>query len=741
MECTVNRVENRFHSQLARRSRNERLADLERVASLGIRRLRFPLLWEELAPDDPEKIDWSFADLAVERLRALGIRPIVGLVHHGSGPRYTSLLDPRFPQLLARFARAVAERYPDLDAFTPVNEPLTTARFSGLYGHWYPHARDPLSFCRALLTQIRAVVLAMREVRAVNPAAQLVQTEDLGETFGSPGVAYQAEFENERRWLPFDLLAGALRDDSPAAHYLRWAGIPERELAAFAEKPCPPDIVGINHYVTSSRFLDEDFTKYAPERHGGNGREVYADVEAVRARPEGSAEPTTLLRQAWARYGRPVAVTEAHVDCTREEQLRWFAEIWNSAQAARNEGSAVVAVTAWSLFGAYDWNSLLTVAAGNYESGAFDLRSAEPRPTALAGLLRNVSKTGECRHPLLGAAGWWRRRVRFLPDTPGYDPTDRRQVRTVFTPPASHTGAAPCPMLLITGASGTLGQAFARICYLRGLPYRLLTRGEMDIADGESVKNALRAFSPWAVVNAAGYVRVDDAEQDRERCFRENAQGPGILAAACAERSVRLVSFSSDLVFDGRKDAPYLESDPVAPLNVYGESKAAAERGIANASQSALVVRTSAFFSPWDAHNFVTQTLEKLAAGEPVIAAEDLVISPTYVPDLVHAALNLLIDGEHGLWHLANSGSVSWAEFARTVAFHSGHDPALVWGCPSSDLNFRAPRPRQTALHSQRGQLLNDWRGALDRYFQERRDAAHAPATQPCGANEPFARS
>src|SRR3712207_6083065 len=105
------------------------------------------------------------------------------------------------PSKLSAYARAVAERYPWVEDYTPVNEPLTTARFSGLYGLWYPHGRDALTFARAFLTQVRGVVLAMREVREVNRSARLVQTEDVGKCFSTALLRYQAEFENERRWL------------------------------------------------------------------------------------------------------------------------------------------------------------------------------------------------------------------------------------------------------------------------------------------------------------------------------------------------------------------------------------------------------------------------------------------------------------------------------------------------------------------------------------------------------------
>ncbi len=110
---------------------------------------------------------------------------------------------------------------------------------------------------------------------------------------------------------------------------------------------------------------------------------------------------------------------------------------------------------------------------------------------------------------------------------------------------ATGTGSTTRP-LLITGKTGTLGRAFARLCELRGIAYQLVSRQEMDIADPDSVVRALDALQPWAVINTAGYVRVDQAEAEPERCFRENADGPAVLATACARRGVRLVTYSSN---------------------------------------------------------------------------------------------------------------------------------------------------------------------------------------------------
>jgi dTDP-4-dehydrorhamnose reductase len=702
-ECTVNRVGNRYHDQLEMSGFASRLDDLDRLASLGIRRMRFPLLWERAAPRGGDAFDWRWSDSRIARLQALGVAPIAGLLHHGSGPPDTDLLQPDFPQRLADYARAVAERYPQIDAYTPVNEPLTTARFSALYGLWYPHRCDDRAFVRALLNQMRASVLAMRAVREVNPAAQLVQTEDLGCVTSTPRLRYQARFENQRRWLGFDLLCGRVNADHPLWSYLRAHGASAAELNELVDAPLPPDIVGINCYVTSERFLDDKLERYPRERHGGNRRHRYADVETVRADPALPGGFAARLRETFARYRLPVALTEVHLGCTREEQMRWLHQAWQAAQAVRGEGCDIRAVTAWAAFGSFDWSQLLTRFNGDYEAGLWDVSSGTPRPTALARLAGQLARGQAPDHPVLAGPGWWQREQRL------------------WYPPRGSVQALPQTgrPLLITGARGTLAQAFARLCTLRGLPFRLLARDELDIAEPASVLAALQAWDPWAVINGAGFVRVDDAEHQSAQ-WRENALGPGVLAQACARHGVGLVSFSSDLVFDGNKLAPYVESDLPAPLNAYGRGKLEAERQVLAHAPKALMVRSSAFFGPWDAHNFVTLALRALAGGKRWPAAQDQQVSPTYVPDLVRASLDLLLDGASGVWHLANRGAVSWAELAHMAAEAAGMDTRLVDPCIGRSLGQRAARPRYSVLDSERGSVMPSLADALGRYMVER---------------------
>jgi dTDP-4-dehydrorhamnose reductase len=711
VECTVNRVGSHFNDQLLLNGHHHRLNDLERFAWLGVKTVRYPVLWERTAPGSLAKPDWHWSDLRLPKLKSLGINPVAGLTHHGSGPLYTSLTDPSFATGLAQYAGMVAARYPWLTHYTPVNEPLTTARFSGLYGHWYPHAHSPLLFVQMLLNQCKATVLAMRAIRQVQPDALLVQTEDLGQTHSTPELIYQADFENNRRWLTYDLLCGMVGKGHPMYSYFRWLGVPAGDLQFFLDNPCPPDIIGVNHYLTSERFLDSRIELYPQHMHGGNGKHAYVDTEAIRIPEVEVAGPYHLIKQVWERYKRPVAITEAHLGCTREEQLRWLHQVWQAACKLHGEGVNILAVTAWSMLGSYDWDSLLTNIRGHYEAGLFDVRSPQPRPTVLAKYIQNLTGKQNKEYPVLDSPGWWQRNDRWLGHclTPKLEDTAEEIVLPARGRP-----------ILITGATGTLGQAFEKICTQRGLSFILLSRQEMDITSAGQVESVVNRYHPWAIINTAGYVKAAQAEAEPERCFRENVLGPANLAEICAKKCIRLLTFSSDLVFDGKGQKPYTEKDKVNPVSVYGASKAEAEKQVLTILPSALVVRTSAFFGPWDEHNFVTLFLRSLQCGEPFDARADEYISPTYVPDLVHMSLDLLIDEEEGIWHLANQGSVSWADFGRIAALKAGFDPELAdtW-FRKQQTQANAAEKKFTVLGSEKSHMMPPLTSAISRYVRE----------------------
>lgn len=612
VECTVNRVGDRYRDQTRLTGHHDRIGDLQRFAELGLTALRYPVLWERIAPDRSDERDWRWTDERLAEITRLGMRPIAGLVHHGSGPRYTSLVDDSFAPLLADHAAATARRYPWITEWTPVNEPLTTARFSALYGLWYPHAQDDRLFWLALLNQVDATRLAMHTIRAVNPAAQLIQTEDLGRTYATDKLAWQAEYNNHRRWATWDLLCGRVRPDHPLWGELDRFGLGDR-MRAIADDPCPPDIIGVNHYVTSDRFLDHRLDRYdLPTPASG-----YHDLTAARVLDPPPAGLAGVLRETWGRYGVPLAVTESHLGCTREEQLRWIAQSWRTCERLAADGVDLRALTAWALLGNVGWSGLLTQNVGSYEAGVYDIRGGAPRPTAIAGLLASLAGDQPAApHPVLAGEGWWQRHVRLEHSAFSWGEPVPRSLRE-----------RPARPLLVIGATGVLRQAVEDACALRGLAFCLLKDG----TDPDRVVTALDRYRPWAML---------DFTDHRAACDTATVQ------RLCDARGVHRTVFVID-------DAP------------------------AEVMPAALTIRTSALFSPDGLHDFAALAERSLRAGRQFVAS-DATVTPTYLPDLINASLDLTIDGERGIWQLTSGTALSWAEFARRIAGALGLDPALV---------------------------------------------------------------
>ena len=403
----MNRVHDRFFDQHIWSGHRTRVReDLERIRSLGIRTLRTALHWEYFAATG----SWEFFDESLREMQQLGITPIAGLLHHGSGPPTTNLLDPEFPQKLAAYASQVARRYPWITSYTPVNEPHTTSRFSCLYGYWYPHHSDFASYLRALLNEVKGTVLAMRAVREVQPAAELVYTEDGGAFFSTFELEAERMEREHRRWLGTDLLCGRVDAAHPLYDFLLRHGCTAGELSWFAANPCPPAVLGFNYYLTSDRFLDHRVHLYPECFTGGDGgSEPFVDIEALRVRPAGIAGAGAVLKEAWDRYGLPVAITEAHLGGGSEDQIRWLGEIWMAAEAARASGVDVRAVTVWALLGSWNWCNLCTRDEGAYEPGPFTLRDGRPWPTDLSGFIAKLAGGEGAMSAKASTPGWWRR--------------------------------------------------------------------------------------------------------------------------------------------------------------------------------------------------------------------------------------------------------------------------------------------------------------------------------------------
>jgi dTDP-4-dehydrorhamnose reductase len=242
-----------FRDQLAETGHADRPGDLDLLASLGVTASRYPVLWERTAPKAPEDVDLTWARPRLEGLRERGVEPVVTLLHHGSGPTHTSLVDPAFPELFARYAGAIARAFPWVRRWTPINEPLTTARFATLYGHWYPNATADAAFGRAIVNEALAMLLGMQAIRRFNPRAEFVITEDL-QSFSVHGDVRDARLtsfvahKRERMYLSIELVAGNVLAGHPMYDYLtKICGIAAAELARVAHEARAPDLIGWNY--------------------------------------------------------------------------------------------------------------------------------------------------------------------------------------------------------------------------------------------------------------------------------------------------------------------------------------------------------------------------------------------------------------------------------------------------------------------------------------------------------------
>ena len=272
----------------------------------------------------------------------------------------------------------------------------------------------------------------------------------------------------------------------------------------------------------------------------------------------------------------------------------------------------------------------------------------------------------------------------------------------------------------MTGAAGMLGRDVVRAAQAANHEVVACGREELDIRRGRPVRETLRRELPDAIVNCAAWTDVDGAEADEEGATALNGTAAGALAAAAATIGAAIVHPSTDYVFDGTKREPYVESDPVAPINASGRSKLAGERAVAEANPRHFVVRTSWLFGT-NGRNFVETMLGLAEHNDHVLVVRDQVGCPTYTGDLAEALVRLL-DGEaYGVHHIAGGGECSWFEFA-TAIFEQAGVATRALSCTSDEFPRPAARPAYSVLRTERdwGLLLPDWRDGLAGYLAER---------------------
>jgi len=274
-------------------------------------------------------------------------------------------------------------------------------------------------------------------------------------------------------------------------------------------------------------------------------------------------------------------------------------------------------------------------------------------------------------------------------------------------------------MILVVGSKGMLGQ---ELMGLFGSAARGVDVGDIDITELDSVQRVLLTLKPRVVVNAAAYTDVDGCETEKELALRVNGEGVAYLAMVSKDIGAKLVQVSTDYVFDGGKNAPYLEDDPPAPLSIYGESKLAGEMN-ARFNPDHLIVRTQWLYGH-AGKNFVETMLRLAGERSELGVVDDQIGSPTWTFDLALAIKALIEKDGRGTYHATNSGFVSWNGFAREI-FRLAGLAVTVNPTSTRDLGRPAARPLYSTLDcgklaQETGLVLEPWQEALKRYLELR---------------------
>jgi dTDP-4-dehydrorhamnose reductase len=283
--------------------------------------------------------------------------------------------------------------------------------------------------------------------------------------------------------------------------------------------------------------------------------------------------------------------------------------------------------------------------------------------------------------------------------------------------------------LLVTGGAGMLGQAVAAAATRLGHDVVALSRAELDVTDADHVRRVVAAAEPRAVVNCAAWTDVDGAETAEAAATAINGEGAGNVARAAAASGARLGQVSTDYVFDGAKREPWLESDPVAPLQAYGRTKLAGELAVAAANAEHAIVRTAWLFGA-GGPNFVETMLRLGAERDEVTVVTDQRGGPTWTGHLAPALVEIAERrGDVGVFHAAGAGECSWYEFAVEILDRARLRCRAV---PTTSEAFARParRPAYSVLGTERapGVGLPPWPDGLAAYLAERDGAGAAAA-------------
>jgi beta-glucosidase/6-phospho-beta-glucosidase/beta-galactosidase len=359
-------------------------SDLGLAVDAGARFVRWGVPWYLIQPE-PDRWEWSWLDQVFDRFAELSLRPIVDLMHYGTPLWLEREFDAAdYPERVAEYSVRVAERYRDtVHDYTPVNEPMIHALFSGEYAYWPPYLSGDAGLVRMVHQLGRGFVLAQQGMRDVLGAHGTFVHVDAGMRFVGVEtddlVRERVERLRHQVWLVEDLVTGRVDGAHPLRPLLTQHGVSDDDLDWFAANAVAPDVYGINYYPRHSTELIEA---------GVHHRGAFEDPRPVLdAGAEGLVE---LLREGAERYGAPVMLSETCVTGTVSERTDWLAESAHVLRNLRAEGTDVVGHTWWPLFDMYEWtwrHSTAPREAHRLTMGLFELvetsRGLERRSTSL----------------------------------------------------------------------------------------------------------------------------------------------------------------------------------------------------------------------------------------------------------------------------------------------------------------------------------------------------------------------
>lgn len=278
--------------------------------------------------------------------------------------------------------------------------------------------------------------------------------------------------------------------------------------------------------------------------------------------------------------------------------------------------------------------------------------------------------------------------------------------------------------ILVTGANGQLGKELQRICHtLTGYEFIFFSKADMPVNQFEMVRHIFNTLKPAYCINCAAYTAVDKAEEEKDLAFEINGEAVGVLAAICLEHETKFIHISTDYVFDGKGDKPYLESDETSPVNAYGASKLKGEEEAFRYNPDSLIIRTSWVYSEFG-KNFVKTILRLMADKNSISVVNDQFGSPTYAADLADAILNIIQypEWKPGIYHYSNEGAITWFDFANAIK-EIARTNTEINPITTAEFPTLALRPVYSVFDKQKiqdsfGIKLKDWKASLNTCIQ-----------------------